>query len=60
MELLIGHSPDPDDAYMFYALKAGKVNFPFKIREFLVDIETLNKLAIYGRLDVTAISTHAL
>jgi 1,4-dihydroxy-6-naphthoate synthase len=60
MELLIGHSPDPDDAYMFYALKAGKVNFPFKIREFLVDIETLNKLAIYGRLDVTAISAHAL
>ncbi len=60
MELLIGHSPDPDDAYMFYALTAGKVNFPFKIKEFLVDIETLNKLALHGRLDVTAISTHAL
>ncbi|WP_291767585.1 menaquinone biosynthesis family protein [Caldivirga sp. UBA161] len=60
MELLIGHSPDPDDAYMFYALTAGKVSFPFKIREFLVDIETLNRLALHGRLDVTAISTHAL
>lgn len=56
----MGHSPDPDDAYMFYALKAGKVKLPFNIREFLADIETLNKLAMHGRLDVTAVSTHVL
>ncbi|WP_054842709.1 MqnA/MqnD/SBP family protein [Vulcanisaeta distributa] len=60
MELLIGHSPDPDDAFMFYALKRGLVKAPFTVREFLVDIETLNKLAIHGRIDVTAVSTHAM
>lgn len=60
VELLIGHSPDPDDAFMFYALKSGKVNAPFRVREFLVDIETLNKLAMHARLDVSAVSTHAV
>ena len=60
MELIIGHSPDPDDAFMFYALKKGLVKAPFMVREFLVDIETLNKLAIHGRIDVTAVSTHAM
>lgn len=60
MELLVGHSPDPDDAFMFYALKRGKVNAPFRVREFLVDIETLNKLAMHARLDVSAVSTHAM
>ncbi|ADN49687.1 menaquinone biosynthesis family protein [Vulcanisaeta distributa] len=60
MELLIGHSPDPDDAFMFYALKKGLVKAPFTVREFLIDIETLNKLAIHGRIDVTAVSTHAM
>lgn len=60
MELLTGHSPDPDDAFMFYALKKGLVKAPFTIREFLVDIETLNKLAIHGRIDITAVSTHAM
>jgi 1,4-dihydroxy-6-naphthoate synthase len=60
MELVIGHSPDPDDAFMFYALKSGKINVSFKIREFLADIETLNKLAMHGKLDLTAVSTHAM
>ena len=60
MELVIGHSPDPDDAFMFYALKKGLVKAPFRVREFLADIETLNKLAIHERIDVTAVSTHAM
>ncbi|MGC8556088.1 MAG: menaquinone biosynthesis family protein [Conexivisphaera sp.] len=60
MELLVGHSPDPDDAFMFYALKRGLVRAPFSVREFLADIETLNRLAIHGRLDVTAVSAHVL
>ena len=60
MELVIGHSPDPDDAYMFYALKSGKVPFRHVVREFLADIETLNRLAIHGRIHVTAVSTHAM
>ncbi len=45
---------------MFYALKKGLVRAPFTVREFLVDIETLNKLAMHGRIDVTAVSTHAM
>jgi 1,4-dihydroxy-6-naphthoate synthase len=60
MELLIGHSPDPDDAFMFYALKKGLIKVPFTVREFLVDIETLNKLAVHCRIDITAVSTHAM
>ncbi|MGC8542630.1 MAG: menaquinone biosynthesis family protein, partial [Vulcanisaeta sp.] len=60
MELLLGHSPDPDDAFMFYALKRGRVKSPFSFREFLADIETLNKLALHNRLDITAVSTHVM
>lgn len=60
MELILAHSPDPDDAFMFYALKRGLVGFRFRVREFLADIETLNKLAIHGRVDVSAVSSHAM
>jgi 1,4-dihydroxy-6-naphthoate synthase len=60
VELLIGHSPDPDDAFMFYALKRGLVSAPFSVREFLADIETLNRLALHARLDVTAVSAHVM
>ncbi len=56
----MGHSPDPDDAFMFYALKRGLVRVGFGVREFLADIETLNKLAMHGRVDVSAVSTHAM
>jgi len=57
VELILAHSPDADDAYMFYGIaKTSK----FKFREFLADIETLNKLAIEGLLDVSAVSVHAL
>jgi 1,4-dihydroxy-6-naphthoate synthase len=53
----IGHSPDADDAFMFYALTAGKVKIPgITIEHVLEDIESLNRRARTGDLDVTAIS----
>lgn len=53
----IGHSPDPDDAFMFYALTAGKVTIPgVKIEHLLEDIESLNRRARTGELEVTAVS----
>src|SRR5207245_1311122 len=53
----IGHSPDPDDAFMFYALTAGKVRVPgVTIEHVLEDIETLNRRARAAALDVTAVS----
>ncbi len=58
--LTIHHSPDIDDAFMFYALATGRVTDPgwsFKIE--MSDIETLNRLAIKGKLEVTALSVHA-
>ncbi len=57
----LGHSPDPDDAFMFYAL-AGDPKIPtqgFRFEHLLHDIETLNQWATEGRLEVTAISVHA-
>jgi 1,4-dihydroxy-6-naphthoate synthase len=53
----IGHSPDPDDAFMFYALTAGKVTIPgVRIEHQLEDIESLNRRARTGELEVTAVS----
>ena len=53
----IGHSPDPDDAFMFYALTAGKVSVPgVRIEHVLEDIETLNRRAREAELEVTAVS----
>ncbi len=53
----IGHSPDPDDAFMFYALTAGKVRVPgVEIAYVLEDIESLNRRARTGELPVTAVS----
>ena len=53
----IGHSPDPDDAFMFYALTAGKVGIPgVRIEHLLEDIESLNRRARTGELEVTAVS----
>lgn len=57
----LGHSPDPDDAFMFYAL-ADDPKIPtegFRFEHLLNDIETLNRWALEGRLEVTAISVHA-
>jgi len=58
--LEVGHSPDPDDAFMFYALTAGKLKTgDLEFRHVLQDIETLNRWAMEGRLPVTALSLHA-
>ncbi len=56
----VGHSPDPDDAFMFYALAASKIDTgPYRFEHELVDIETLNRRAFSGELELTAISLHA-
>jgi 1,4-dihydroxy-6-naphthoate synthase len=56
----VGHSPDPDDAFMFYGLSSGKVKLDGMIIEHqLEDIQTLNERALRGELHVTAISAHA-
>jgi 1,4-dihydroxy-6-naphthoate synthase len=53
----IGHSPDPDDAFMFYALTAGKVRIPgVQIEHVLEDIESLNRRSRDAELEVTAVS----
>src|SRR5580704_17927581 len=56
----VGHSPDPDDAFMFYALAHNKIDTgELTFRHELQDIETLNRRALRGELEVTAISIHA-
>jgi 1,4-dihydroxy-6-naphthoate synthase len=56
----VGHSPDPDDAFMFYGLSSGKVKLDgISIKHQLEDIQTLNERAGRGELEVTAISAHA-
>ncbi|HME81493.1 MAG TPA: MqnA/MqnD/SBP family protein [Candidatus Eremiobacteraceae bacterium] len=58
--LTLGHSPDSDDAFMFYALAAGKVgDGALAYEHILKDIQTLNEWAREGKLDTTAISVHA-
>jgi len=58
--LTVGHSPDPDDAFMFYGLASGKVRIDdFEVKHILADIQTLNMRAMKGELEVTAISAHA-
>lgn len=56
----VGHSPDPDDAFMFYALAHDKLDTgDLVFRHQLQDIETLNRRALNGELEVTAVSIHA-
>lgn len=56
----LGHSPDPDDAFMFYALAEELIPTDgFRFEHILRDIETLNSWAREGRLEVTAVSVHA-
>ena len=56
----VGHSPDPDDAFMFYALAKDKVDTEgYRFTHELVDIETLNRRAFGGECEFTAISLHA-
>ncbi|MEX0677693.1 MAG: MqnA/MqnD/SBP family protein, partial [Pirellulales bacterium] len=55
----VGHSPDPDDAFMFHALANRKIDTgPYEFRHELVDIETLNRRAFSGELELTAVSLH--
>ena len=59
-DITVAHSPDSDDAFMFYALARGKVASPtLQFRHHLSDIETLNRQAMEGQWDVTAVSFHA-
>ena len=59
-KIRIGHSPDSDDAFMFYALAKGLIpTNPFEIVHVIEDIETLNQRALAAELEVTAISVHA-
>ena len=59
--LTIGYSPCPNDTFIFYALIHGRVNVPdITFREQLEDVETLNRMALDNRLDLTKISYHAL
>lgn len=60
MEITVGHTPDSDDAFMFYAMLTGKVTSPdFTVKQVVEDIETLNRRALTHDLDVTAVSAHA-
>ncbi|HKI35171.1 MAG TPA: MqnA/MqnD/SBP family protein [Gemmataceae bacterium] len=58
--ITVGHSPDPDDAFMFYALAHDKLDTGgLRFRHELQDIETLNRRAMRGELEVSAVSIHA-
>jgi len=60
MKIRIAHSPDSDDAFMFYGLASGKVpSQGFELEHVLQDIETLNRAAFEGRYEITAVSFHA-
>ena len=60
-DITIYHSPDADDAFMFYGIVSGNVELPgVNLHSALSDIESLNHRAIRGEIDVTAISVHAL
>src|SRR2546421_6427686 len=56
----LGHSPDPDDAFMFYAIAKNKIDLRgYRFEHRLQDIQTLNERATRGELDISAISIHA-
>jgi len=60
MEISVGHTPDSDDAFMFYGMFTDKVPSPdFKVNHVIEDIEKLNRKAMDPQLDVTAVSVHA-
>jgi len=60
MLIRLGHSPDPDDAFMFWALSENRIETRgFEFEHVLRDIQTLNEWALEGKLEVTAISLHA-
>jgi len=59
-KITFAHSPDPDDAYMFYGFESGAVTIPgYEIGHHLEDIQTLNERALRGEFEITAVSAHA-
>ena len=59
-QVTLGHTPDADDAFMFYGIASGNIKSPYlQIEHVIEDIEKLNKRAINHELDITAISAHA-
>ncbi len=60
MRIRLAHSPDPDDAFMFYGLSSGAVDAgPYRFEHILEDIQTLNERAARGEYEVSAVSIHA-
>lgn len=59
MKIRLGHSPDSDDAFMFWGLASGEVKTDLEFEHILRDIQTLNDWAMEGKLESTAISVHA-
>ncbi|MBX3110786.1 MAG: hypothetical protein KF857_02155 [Fimbriimonadaceae bacterium] len=59
MKIRIGHSPDSDDAFMFWGLASGTVHSDYEFEHILRDIQTLNDWAKEGRLESSAVSVHA-
>src|ERR1041385_9112509 len=58
--ITLGHSPDPDDAFMFYTMAENRINLRgYRFDQQLQDIQTLNERATRGELDISAISIHA-
>lgn len=59
MTIHLGHSPDSDDAFMFWGLASGQVQTDLEFEHILKDIQTLNEWAKEGKLESTAVSVHA-
>ena len=59
MRIRLGHSPDSDDAFMFWGLAKGQVKTDLEFEHILKDIQTLNEWAMEGKLESTAVSVHA-
>ena len=60
IKITVAHSPDSDDAFMFYGLASGAVQVEgIDVEQVLSDIETLNRAAFAGQYEVTAVSFHA-
>lgn len=59
LKIRLGHSPDSDDAFMFWGLANGQVKSDYEFEHILRDIQTLNEWAMEGKLESTAVSVHA-
>jgi len=57
--MIIAHTPDADDAFLFYGMLKGKIATRVRVKHVVDDIEALNRRAFGGEIDVTALSVHA-